>query len=232
MADGVVRPSFISCCCRRRLTRASASRTSISGIACCAASQLRAGQRHGRLQRRVVQPRQHLALAHGHAFLDVHLDDLAGDLRRHRGAPPRGDVARGVQDRGLGAGGPFGDGDHLDLDRAVRGSASTRRRHRRRPAASSNTTHFTQRPPPVFRGSRSMRRADKSSIESVTVRLPSETSNGMRTKGEEQPVLHDYLPNDVESGWGSSTDSGRAGELPGRPAESGLWRVRRVARSL
>ena len=48
---------------------------------------------------RVVEPREDLALRDGHAFLDDHLDDLAGDLRGHRRPPPRGDVARGVQHR-------------------------------------------------------------------------------------------------------------------------------------
>ena len=39
-----------------------------------------------------------------HPLLDEHLDHLAGDLRRDRRLPPRGDVARGVEHRGRPAG--------------------------------------------------------------------------------------------------------------------------------
>ena len=38
---------------------------------------LRLGQRQRRAQRRVVEPREHLAFADRHALLDVHFDDLA-----------------------------------------------------------------------------------------------------------------------------------------------------------
>jgi hypothetical protein len=43
--------------------------------------ELRAIQLEGRLQRGVVEAGEDLALADGHAFLDVHFDHLAGDLR-------------------------------------------------------------------------------------------------------------------------------------------------------
>mgnify|MGYP003693886233 CR=1 FL=1 len=49
---------------------------------------------------RIVEPREHLAFrVTAMPFFDVHLDDLAGDLRRHGGAPPGRDVARGVAAR-------------------------------------------------------------------------------------------------------------------------------------
>ena len=78
---------------------------------------LRFGQRQRRPQRRVVEPREHLALPDRHAFLDVHFDELAGDLGRDGRAAPRGDVAGGVEDRGLRAGRALRDGRRLDLDR-------------------------------------------------------------------------------------------------------------------
>ena len=68
---------------------------------------------------RVVEPGQHLTLADGHAFVDVHFDDLAGDFRRDGGAAPRRDVARRVQHRGLRPRGALGDGDRFDFDRTL-----------------------------------------------------------------------------------------------------------------
>ena len=49
---------------------------------------------------RVVEPRQELAFLDGHAFLDQHFGDLAGDFRGHRRLAPRNDVARCIQNRG------------------------------------------------------------------------------------------------------------------------------------
>ena len=77
---------------------------------------LRLRQVQRRPRGRVVEPREDLALLNGHAFLDVHLDDLAGNLRRHGRAPPGRDVARRVQHRRLGAGRPGGDRRDLYLD--------------------------------------------------------------------------------------------------------------------
>ena len=120
MSFGVFRPSLRSRSWRCSCTRACASRTSISGICRFAASSCARYSLSAGLQRGVVQPREHLALADRHAFLDVHLDDLAGDLRRDRGAPPRGDVARGVQHRGLRAGRALGDASPPRLRPAAR----------------------------------------------------------------------------------------------------------------
>ena len=66
---------------------------------------LRLGQRQRRLARVASSSRASTWPSRdGHAFLDVHLDDLAGDLRRHRRAPARRDVARRVQHGRLRAG--------------------------------------------------------------------------------------------------------------------------------
>ncbi len=67
---------------------------------------LRFGQRQRRPHAGVVEARQHLAFLDGHAFLDVDLDDLARDLRRHRRLAPRGHVAGRVQDGRLCTGRP------------------------------------------------------------------------------------------------------------------------------
>ena len=74
-------------------------------------------QRQCGFQRRVVESRKHLAFANGHAFLDIHFHELARNLRRHRCAPPGGDITRGVEHGSLRAGGSFGDGCRLHLDR-------------------------------------------------------------------------------------------------------------------
>ena len=78
---------------------ASRSRASSSAAARRAAVSCACGDGQRRAQLRVVEPREHLALLDGLAFLDEDLEDLAGHLRRHRRAPPGRDVARGVQDR-------------------------------------------------------------------------------------------------------------------------------------
>ncbi len=111
--------SLSSCVRRPSVVRASPSRTSFSATARRAASACASASTEGRPRVRVVQPRKHLALRHGHAFLDVHLDDLAGDLRRDGRAPPRGDVARGVQHGRLRAGRALGDGRDLHLHRTL-----------------------------------------------------------------------------------------------------------------
>ena len=115
------------------------------------------------------------------------------------------------------------------------------------PRISSNTTHFTERPPLVFSGSRSMRRADKSFIESVTVWLPLETWHGMRTKGEAQLVLGDYPLEDVVRGGAGSTRGGYwrvfcldrsnqgvggSGESPPSFARPVCWMARRRTNSI
>jgi hypothetical protein len=51
-------------------------------------------QRHVLLGQHAVEPRHHLAGLHHHAFLDQHLDHLAGDLGRDGGLTPRHHVAR------------------------------------------------------------------------------------------------------------------------------------------
>ena len=66
-------------------------------------AQLGLGQFEVAPQRRVVEPREHLARLHRHPFFDEHLDDLARHLRRHRGAPARRHVARRVQHGGAAA---------------------------------------------------------------------------------------------------------------------------------
>src|SRR4029453_13042585 len=77
---------------------------------------LRFGKHPCRSNVGIVEPREHLALFDGHPFLDVHLDDFAGDFRRHGRAAPRRHVARRVQDRGLGPGDPFSRSRSLNLD--------------------------------------------------------------------------------------------------------------------
>src|SRR5258705_4898833 len=52
-------------------------------------------------------------------FLDVDLDHLPGNFRGDRGPPPRDDVARGIEHRGLRAGSTGGHGRHLYLDRTL-----------------------------------------------------------------------------------------------------------------
>ena len=74
------------------------------------------GERHRRALRLVVQARQHLSFADRHAFFDVHLHDLAGNLRRHGGPAAGGDISRGVQDGGLCAGLALCDRSDFDLD--------------------------------------------------------------------------------------------------------------------
>ena len=61
--------------------------------------QLGLGERELRLRLGVVEPGQHRALLDPHALLDQHLGHLAGDLGRHGGLAPGGDVAAGVQHR-------------------------------------------------------------------------------------------------------------------------------------
>ena len=98
------------------MTRASPSRTSFSATSRRAASACASASASAARSVGIVEPREHLALVDGHPFLDVHLDDLAGDFRRHGRAASRRDVARCVQHRRLGAGGPFGRSRSLDLD--------------------------------------------------------------------------------------------------------------------
>jgi hypothetical protein len=98
---------------------ASCSRTSFSRTPRPGGCGLRLGQRQRRPQRRIVEPREHLSLPHRHPFLDVHLDELAGNLGRDSRAAPRGDVAGGVEHRGLRAGGPLRHRGRLDLDRTL-----------------------------------------------------------------------------------------------------------------
>ena len=77
---------------------------------------LRFGQRHRRALRLIVQAGEDLALADGHAFLDVDLHDFPGNFRGH-GRPPAGrHISRGVQHGGLRARLTLrhGDGFHLD----------------------------------------------------------------------------------------------------------------------
>ena len=62
-------------------------------------AQLRLGDRQRRADLRVVQPGEDLALLDRLAFLDVHLEDLARDLRRDRGPAAGRDIARRVQHR-------------------------------------------------------------------------------------------------------------------------------------
>src|SRR5258705_12092797 len=52
-------------------------------------------------------------------FLDVDLDHLAGNFRGDGGPPPRDDVARGIEHRGLRTGGSGGNGRDLHLDRTL-----------------------------------------------------------------------------------------------------------------
>ena len=119
MSFGVFRPSLRSCSCRCSWTRACVEPHFAFGNLPLRRFELRAIQPQRRLQGGVVQPGEHLAFADRHAFLDVDLDHLAGDLRRHRGAAARRDVARGVEHRGLRAGGTLGDGRDFDFNRPL-----------------------------------------------------------------------------------------------------------------
>ena len=44
-----------------------------------------------------IERREHLVLLYRHALFDIDLEDLAGDLRRHRGHATRDDVTRRVE---------------------------------------------------------------------------------------------------------------------------------------
>ena len=137
---------------------------------------LRLGQRDRRALRLIVEPREHLALAHGHAFLDVHLDDLAGDFRRDGRPPARGDVARRIQDRRLRPGLARRHRDDLDFDRPLaREPPPARRRRRQRedgehePSPSGGCGRAS--------GSRSSRRAARSSLRSTSKRRYARPAN-------------------------------------------------------
>ena len=93
--------------------------------------------------------------------------DLAGDLRRHRRAPPRGDVARRVQHRrpAVPAARSVTDAT-LDLDRPFRASPSDTRQTRRRRAAMNTEIHPSRRPRRRRSGSRSIFRPASSSLRS------------------------------------------------------------------
>ena len=101
---------------------------------------LRLRERQRRPRIRIVQAREHLAFLDGHALLDVHLDDLAGDLRRDGGAPARRDVAGRVEHGRLRAGCARGDRRDLDLDRPL-----ARRPH---PAGAAQAGEDNQREDP------------------------------------------------------------------------------------
>ena len=128
---------------------------------------LRLGQRHGRALRLIVQPREHLSFAHRHAFLDVHLHDLAGNFRRHRRPAARGDIAGGVQDGGLRSRLPRRDRGDFHLDGALAAEATTTRRRRRARRRTASTSHPIQRRLGRESGSRSSRSAARSSFRSV-----------------------------------------------------------------
>ena len=113
----VFRRSAASFCARSRASCASASRTSFSRTLRRAASACASARASAAPELRIVEPREHLAFFDGHALLDVDFDHLAGDLRRHRRPAPRGDVARRIQDRGLGAGCALNDRCRLDFHR-------------------------------------------------------------------------------------------------------------------
>ena len=78
-------------------------------------------KRQRRPQRRVIEPSEHLTLPDRHPFLDVHLDELAGDLRRNRRAAAGGHVARGVEHGGLRTGGALGHHRCFNLERLFAG---------------------------------------------------------------------------------------------------------------
>jgi hypothetical protein len=111
---------------------------------------LRFGQRQRGLVGRVVEPRQHLSFAHGHAFLDVHLDDLARDLRRHRRPPARRHITRGVEHGRLRPGSAHADGRDADLNRTLarkpvparRGEAAEEQHDDDRPDPAARTRDF------------------------------------------------------------------------------------------
>ena len=112
----VVMPSFRRSAMRRSVKRNCASRTSFSVTALRADSTCATASASAARGGRVVEPREHLALRDSHAFLHVHLDDLAGNLRRHGRAAPRRDIARRVQHRRLRPGRALGNLGDLDGD--------------------------------------------------------------------------------------------------------------------
>jgi hypothetical protein len=92
------------------------------------------------------------------AFLDQHLDDLAGDLGRHRGLAPRDDVAGGVQQRtrlaGAGRGRHGGDRAHAHEigsgDQKPGQSAGQRQDHQNRPCDQPKASTAAARRRPVL----------------------------------------------------------------------------------
>ena len=96
-SDLLMTCSFTSCSRRPSVSSASRSRASSSAAPRARRFELRLpnGERCPHL--RVVELRQHLALVNRLAFLDEHLEHLAGHFRRDRGPPARRDVTRCVQ---------------------------------------------------------------------------------------------------------------------------------------
>ena len=180
--------------------------------------ELRAIQPERGLQRGVVEPREHLALADRHAFLDVHLDHLAGDLRRHRGAAPRRDVARRVQHRRLRAGRALGDGRDFDFDRPlavqpIPGAATGA-------AEQARAGHDPFHPAPAARVQRFALDAQRGQVVEVsaTDQLPlDEASNDMRRKSEKQFVRYrSHMTTSFEPArFSTSASSGRADRSSG-----------------
>jgi hypothetical protein len=60
-------------------------------------------KRVDRADRRVVEPRQQLAFLYGHAFLDQHFGNFAGDLRRDRSLTACDDISGCIQHRSAAA---------------------------------------------------------------------------------------------------------------------------------
>ncbi len=83
----------------------------VLGRAALRRRELRPGDVERRADLRIVEPREDLPPAHGLAFLHVHFEHLARDLRRDGGPAPRGHVAGRVQHRPGGCPGPAGFGD-------------------------------------------------------------------------------------------------------------------------
>ena len=119
--------------------------------------------------------------------------DLAGDLRRDRGAPPRGDVARGVQHRRLRAGRTLRDGRDLDFDRPL---ARLPEPAAAGAAAQDDQKHQPLDPAPVGRAQRLALDAQRGEVVNrsshsplLSLTRPNGESNLLRIKSESQPRL-------------------------------------------